>query len=309
MKKLLKIALAMGLMTAMISGCVPEDNTPSTTTQGGTTAANDDTKAADATTTTATPGNFDDSQAILVITREDGSGTRGAFVEIIGIGNDEIVATAEVRNNAGDILGAVEQNDVAISYISAGSVSNAVTALTIEGIAPTTDNIRSGAYAIQRPFNVVHNGSLNADAQDFWNFIFSAEGQAVVVGRGYIEGVMNAPAWEQDTSATGSITVGGSTSVQPLMERLIEAYVAAGGTVTVELQGGGSGVGESSTVDGTFEIGMVSREVRVATLTSGELAIDGIAVIVNKANPLTDISIEDLKDIYLGDLTIWNQVG
>jgi phosphate transport system substrate-binding protein len=237
--------------------------------------------------TSCDPANSSNNGTIHVITRESGSGTRNALVYLANIvdtdNNDAIVNSAEGQSTTFAILSRVETNTAAISYISFGALhetNESVKSLTIDGVAATIANLESGDYILQRPFNLVNNGSMNAAAQDFWNFMFSAEGQAVVGNKEYLvhSDNVNAPPFATN-GATGLVSVGGSTSMEPLMMRLVSAYEEFSGTnARIETQGMGSGAGEMQVAAGAFDIGMVSYEVSNASLTSGVLAIDGIAV-------------------------------
>jgi phosphate transport system substrate-binding protein len=258
-----------------------------------------------------------DTDTIHVITRESGSGTRNALVYLANIvdanNNDAIIASAERQSTTAAILSGVETNESAIGYISLGSLSDAggaVKALAIDGVAATVANLESGDYILQRPFHAVNNGSMSAAAQDFWNFMFSAEGQAIVGSYEYLvhSDNVNAPAFSTN-GASGRVTVGGSTSMAPLMMRLVAAYEEFSGTnARIETQGMGSGAGEIQVAAGAFDIGMVSYEVSNSALNSGVLAIDGIAVIVNSANAVSDISADDLRAVFMGELTRWSEL-
>jgi phosphate transport system substrate-binding protein len=324
LKRLLALLVSATLAFTMTACNGDDGGNGGGTTAGNANQGNGTTQATqDNGTTQATQGNdttqesnpdFDMNRSIHLITRDASSGTRGALVYLAkiyhpGTEDDAITNTAEIARDTNAVLTSVENNEVAIGYISFGSLNNNVRAVGIDGVAATNDNILNETYALQRPFNVVNKGDMNNDAQDFWNFMFSSEGQAIVSNNGYVVHSDNndAPAFESN-GATGRITVGGSTSVQSLMDRMVTAYAAAGGKVTVEVQPTGSGAGESQTLDGTYHIGMVSREVRSEGLTEGVLAIDGIAVIVNTANPTTDIAMEDLRAIFMGEFSVWAEV-
>jgi phosphate transport system substrate-binding protein len=318
MKKLTAIitVLSVLLTGVLLTACNGNDDPPpanSNTTAPANDTANDPQAGdTDENATNEEPSDFDTNQFITVISRAEDSGTRSAFVEIVGVvnddGDDDLTQEAEIQENGGAVLTVVEQNQRAIGYISLGSLNNSVRALSINGAAATEENIRNGSYDIQRPFNVAHNGNLSEAAEDFWNFIFSAQGQAVV-GKDFIEGVEGAAPEFVMNSATGKVVVGGSTSVEPIMQKLAEEYANIGGTATIEVHVGGSSTGESNAADGTFDIGMISREVRVDSLTYKTLALDGIAVIVNTDNSLTDISVDDLREIFLGNHARWNDIG
>lgn len=257
---------------------------------------------------------------IHVITRENGSGTRNALVYLADIidsdNNDAIINSAEGQNTTVAVLSSIEANEMAIGYVSfsalkeKGESNQSIRALTIGDVSATVANLESGDYILQRPFNVVNNGDMSEAAQDFWNFIFSAEGQAVVDDQEYLvhSDNVNAPSFTTN-GASGLVTVGGSTSMAPLMMHLVSEYEEFSGTnARIETHGMGSGAGEIQVAEGAFDIGMVSYEVSDSSLTSGILAIDGIAVIVNTANIIDDISIDDLRAVFMGEITRWSEL-
>ena len=254
---------------------------------------------------------------IIVISREEGSGTRGAFVELTGV---------EAKNDAGEkvdftyieaiiesgtaaVITTVESTPAAIGYISLGSLNDTVKAVTVEGAEATVENILSGDYVLARPFNVATLGETSDLVADFIAWIFSEEAQALVMEEGYISS-----GYEEYTSADveGKITVGGSTSVYPLMQKFEEAYEALkDGKVDVEVQGGGSTVGMTGAIDGTFDVGMASRGLKdseLEVLTPYVIAMDGIAVVVNVDSAVEDLTMEEIRQIFVGELTDWDAV-
>ncbi|NLX68725.1 MAG: extracellular solute-binding protein [Clostridiaceae bacterium] len=259
------------------------------------------------------------SKEITVISREEGSGTRGAFVELLGIeekdaeGNkvDRTIDTADQTNSTGVMLQSVAQNDAAIGYVSLGSMNDTVKALEIDGAAATVENIKNGSYAISRPFNIVTGAALSDSAKDFISFILSSDGQAVIEEKGYIA-VSDAAAYE-GTGATEKIVVAGSSSVSPVMEKLIEAYKAIYPDAEIELQTSDSTTGVNSVVDGISDIGMASRELKDSEIGAGVtgtvIAMDGIAVIVNLENPVSAMTSEQVCGIYIGEITNWNEIA
>lgn len=320
MKKLTGMLLACTMLVGLMAGC---STTPTATTTTTTTAANDTTAAdatttaaADETTAAAAQGLTDD---IVVISREDGSGTRGAFIELMGVevkdeaGNKSDMTTpgAVIANKTDVMLTQVAGNKAAIGYVSLGSLNDTVKALAIDGVEATNENVKNGSYAVARPFNIAtkgtpEEGSLTAD---FISFILSKEGQEVI-SDGYIPVDDAAPAYA-GTKPSGKITVGGSSSVTPIMEKLKEAYVALNPNATIELQQSDSTAGMTSTIDGAYDIGMASRELKdseKAELTGTQIAIDGIAVIVNPENPVSDLSQEAVRAIFTGETTNWANV-
>ncbi len=258
------------------------------------------------------------SGAITVLSREDGSGTRGAFIELMGIeqkdadGNkvDMTVDTAEITNSTSVMMTTVAGNTNAIGYVSLGSLDTSmVKALNVDGVEATVDTVKDGSYAVARPFNIATAGEPEGVAADFINFIMSDDGQAVVSEDGYVS-QGSTGAFTSDESE-GTITVGGSSSVTPVMEKLAEAYQAVNPNATIEVQQSDSTTGMTSTIDGTYDIGMASRELNedeLASLTPTVIAMDGIAVIVNPENPLTDITSEQIMQIYTGEITDWSEV-
>jgi len=254
---------------------------------------------------------------ITIITREDGSGTRGAFVEIVDItenGNDNIYTEAVVAPGTSVMMTNVAENPNAIGYASTGVAltDNRVRVLNIDGVAPTVENMLSGSYPIQRPFIIGYSSQngLSPLAQDFVDFIFSAEGQAVVAGRGYVPFAQNAPAFTGG-GLTGTIVVNGSSSVYSLMNHLRDAYRELNSGVTIDIHGAGTGHGISAVRDGLADIAMSSRDLRASELefmSPLTIAIDGIAVIVHPDNDLQNLTIAQVRSIFLGEVNEWASV-
>lgn len=264
-------------------------------------------------------GDFDTSQTINVITREDGSGTRGAFTEITGVlvadgdtETDNTYAGATIQNSTNGVMTTVAGDPVSIGYISLGSINDTVKALMINGVEPSTETVQDGSYEIARPFNIAYKGELSEVAQDFWTFVMSAEGQELVVEEGYVEAVSDAPAYEAADGLSGNISVVGSTSVTPVMEVLVEEYKNLNPDVTIDITSNGSSAGMTAAMDGSADIGMASRELKeeeLAELTAEALAIDGIAVIVHPDNSVEDLTTEQVRQIYTGEVTTWADVA
>lgn len=259
------------------------------------------------------------SGAITVISREDGSGTRGAFVELTGVEEkndagekvDNTTAEAEIANKTDVVLTSVAGNESAIGYVSLGALNETVKAVQVDGVEATVENVKSGDYTLSRPFNIATKGEPTGVAKDFINFIMSAEGQAIVEEEGYIKIDDAAAAFTSDGSS-GQIAVGGSSSVSPVMEKLIEAYKALNPNAQIELQTSDSTSGMTGAMDGTFAIGMASRELKdeeKAELTPTSIALDGIAVVVNPANTITGLTMDQIKSIYTGETTDWADVA
>lgn len=296
MKKILSLGLAALMTVFALTGCGADKGTDNN--NGGTGTGTD---------------------AISVLTREEGSGTRGAFIELLGIEEknangkkvDKTIDTAETTNSTSVMITTVQGNKAAIGYISLGSLDKSkVKALKVDGAEAAVDNVKSGEYKVARPFNIATKGDATGVASDFIKFILSADGQAVVEKNGYIsEG--NTGAYKA-SGQKGKITIGGSSSVTPVMEKLKEAYVKLNPDVTVDVQQNDSSSGMKGAIDGIYDIGMASRDIKdsekEAGLSSIKIALDGIAVIVNKNNTLDSITSEQIKNIYTGSLTKWSEI-
>lgn len=319
MKKKISVLLALVLTTGALAGCgggaaesssqagVPEPSVAST----ASVAASDEAPAEAALSEESTAAA---SGYINVISREDGSGTRGAFVELFGILQDDVDKTtpeAAVQSSTSVVMTTVAGDINAIGYISLGSLNDTVKAADIDGAAATVDNIKSGTYKIARPFNIATKEGVSEVAQDFINYIMSADGQKVIADNGYIalEGASPYAA----SGASGKIVVAGSSSVTPVMEKLQEAYMALNTGVTIEIQQSDSSTGMSSAIDGICDIGMASRALKdselEAGLTSTEIAIDGIAVIINNESPISSLTSQNVLDIFTGSVTDWSEIA
>lgn len=325
MKKTIVAMMLMAMTATAVVGCGSSNTATEEPAAEAATEAADDEAAAPAEETEApaeeaqeeTPAAGSMSGAITVLSREDGSGTRGAFIELFGIeqkdadGNkvDMTIDTAEITNSTSVMMTTVAGNTSAIGYVSLGSLSDDVKAVLVDGAEATVDNVKSGTYAVARPFNIATKGDPEGLAKDFIDFIMSEEGQAVVEENGYVS-QGNTGAFE-GTLPEGKITVGGSSSVTPVMEKLKEAYTALNAGATIEVQQSDSTTGMTSTIDGTYDIGMASRELKdsESELTGTTIAMDGIAVIVNKENPVNDMSSEDIMKIYTGEITDWSEIA
>lgn len=255
---------------------------------------------------------------ITVVSREDGSGTRGAFVELMGIeekdaeGNkvDRTINTAEITNSTSVMMTTIAGNKSAIGYISLGSLNDTVKAIKVDGVEASVENVKNGSYKVSRPFNIATMGEVSEVAQDFIDFIMSEEGQAVVEEAGYIS--QGNTGSYVGGNVEGKITVAGSSSVTPVMEKLKEAYMAINPNVSIEVQQSDSSTGMNSTIEGVCDIGMASRELKDSEIEAGlecqAIALDGIAVVVNNESEIDELSSEQIKKIYTGEITKWTEI-
>lgn len=258
------------------------------------------------------------SGEITVVSREEGSGTRGAFIELTGVEEknadgvkvDNTTEEAVVTNSTNVMMTTVAGDESAIGYISLGSLNDTVKALQIDGVDATVENIKNGAYTLARPFNIATKEGLSEVAQDFVNYIMSAEGQQVIADNKYIP-LDDAPAYE-GKQVSGKIVVAGSSSVTPVMQKLAEAYQVVNPNAEIEVQQSDSTTGMQSAIDGICDIGMASRDLKdsekEAGLNGQTIAMDGIAVIVNQNNDLTTLTLAQVKSIFTGEVTEWENV-
>ena len=307
MKKLIAFALCAVMVVAALAGCSNAAKPEETTA----------TPAADATQATqeaAKPETM--TGPIDVLSREDGSGTRGAFIELFGVEQkndagekvDHTTDAAEITNSTSVMLTTVAGDPAAIGYISLGALSDDVKALKIDGVEATAENVANGTYTVARPFNIATKGEATGVAADFVSYVLSAEANEIIEEKGYI-GVDGAKHYEAK-DASGKLTISGSSSVTPLMEALKEAYEKLNPNVTIELQQSDSTTGMNDAAEGISDIGMASRELKQEELDKGlvptVIAMDGIAVIVNNDNPLQELTGDQVRDIYTGDVTEWD---
>lgn len=292
-KKILAVMSAIVITTLAFTGCGSNN------------------ESADKSSSAASDGM---SGAITVVSREEGSGTRDAFVELMGIvdenDNDLTTQTAEVTNSTSVMMSTVAQNDKAMGYVSLGSLSDTVKAVKVDGVEANAENIKSGDYKVSRPFNIAYKEDKLTDLdKDFIKFIMSEQGQAIVDSEGYIS--LDAEGSYEAAGLKGKITLAGSTSVAPLMDVMKDEYTKLNPDVTIEIQESGSSAGIQSAMEGATEIGMSSRDLKdeeAAELTAKQIAMDGIAVIVNKENTLDNLTSDQIKSIYVGDVTDWADV-
>ncbi len=252
------------------------------------------------------------NDTITVVSREDGSGTRGAVTELMDIdkdGTDRTYAKAEISNSTSVVISTVAGNKNAIGYISLGSLNDSVKAVKVDNVEATVDNVKNGSYKISRPFIIATKDEISDLAADFIKFILSDDGQAIVSEKYITIGGNGA---YTASGLSGKVTLAGSTSVSPLMDELAAAYKALNPDVTIEIQQSGSGAGIQSAIEGVCDIGMSSRELKdsekEAGLTPTVMALDGIAVIVNKDNSVDALSSEQIQSIYIGETTSWADV-
>lgn len=304
-KKLPAIMLASALCLSLLTGC----NSPAGTEDSGNAGTGGHTGAA---------ASFDTSREITVISREDGSGTRGAFIELMGIeekdadGNktDRTTAEAVIANKTDVVLANVAGDDYAIGYVSLGSLNETVKALKVDGSEATAENVKNGSYQAARPFHIATKAEPSEVTKDFIAYILSAEGQQIIIDNKYIALNESAAAYSGAAPA-GKIVIAGSSSVSPVMEKLAEAYQTINPNAQIEIQTSDSTAGMTAAMTGACDIGMASRELKdseLAELTPTVIAQDGIAVIVNKANTLDEISCEQVKAIYTGQALTWDEV-
>lgn len=256
--------------------------------------------------------------SISVISREDGSGTRSAFVELLGIeekdvnGNkvDNTTVLAEITNSTSVMMTTVAGNENAIGYISLGSLNNTVKAVKIDGVEATAENVKNGSYKVSRPFNIVTTDNITTLAQDFINYILSAEGQAIIETEGYVS--VDGSSTFATSGEAGKIVIVGSSSVTPVMEKLAEKYQKINTNATIEIQQNDSTTGVTAVTDGICDIGMASRELKDSEIKNGAkstvIAMDGIAIILNNENTVDNLSAQTIKDIYTATITNWDEI-
>lgn len=298
-KKITATALFGVLAVSAFAGCGSAGSSSNGSSDAGSDAA-----------------KFDASKTISVVTREEGSGTRDAFTELTGVlvkngdnKTDNTTTSAVTINSTEAVITNVKDNEAAIGYISLGSLNDTVKALKIGGVEATADNVKSGDYAVSRPFNIAYKGELSDVAQDFVDYIMSSDGQKIVSDNGYVTVSENAA--YSGKKPSGKISVAGSSSVSPVMEKLAEAYQKVNTNAKVEIQTSDSSAGMQSAMGGTCDIGMASRDLKdeeKSALKVETIAKDGIAVIVNNANTCDDLTLDQVKSIYTGETTVWSDI-
>lgn len=257
----------------------------------------------------------DKSDPIYVISREAGSGTRSAFVELMGIqvdGEDRTTLLAEVSQSTAVVMGTVAGNEHAVSYVSMGVLNGSVKAVKVDGIAPDAASIKDGTYPVYRPFLVCSGGTLPAQAEDFLAYILSREGQEIIASEGYIPPSDGGKPYELKKGLSGRILLAGSTSVAPVVQALADSYRQIHENVEIEIQQTGSGAGIAAALEGVCDLGLSSRslteEERAEGLQEQVIALDGIVVIVNHANRIDDMTKEQIRRIFTGEITDWRQL-
>ena len=313
MKKFICTALTLAMVVGSLAGCGSSSSKETTAASGAATEAATEAAQTDAAAT----GDFDTSKEISVNSREDGSGTRGAFIELFGVEEkaadgtkvDNTTVEANITNSTSVMMTSVAGDPYAIGYISLGSLNDSVKAVKIDGAEATTENVANGTYKVARPFNIVTKDGLSEVAQDFVDYIMSAEGQDIIEQNGYIKIDQNAAAYA-GSQPSGKIVVAGSSSVSPVMEKLKETYLAVNTNADIEIQTSDSTTGVTSTQEGICDIGMASRDLKdtETDVTATTIAQDGIAVIVNNANPVDNLTGEQVKSIFTGETTTWADV-
>ncbi len=298
-KKITATALFGVLAVSAFAGCGGASSSSNGSSDAGSDAA-----------------KFDASKTISVVTREEGSGTRDAFTELTGVlvkdgdnKTDNTTTSAVTINSTEAVITNVKDNEAAIGYISLGSLNDTVKALKIGGVEATADNVKSGDYVVSRPFNIAYKGELSDVAQDFVDYIMSSDGQKIVSDNGYVTVSENAA--YSGKKPSGKISVAGSSSVSPVMEKLAEAYQKVNTNAKVEIQTSDSSAGMQSAMGGTCDIGMASRDLKdeeKSALKVETIAKDGIAVIVNNANTCDDLTLDQVKSIYTGETTVWSDI-
>lgn len=316
-KRLLGLAVAAVMALGCMTGCGnSSDNTADNSAGQESTTEVQSNEASESTEEKKEEASdFNLSKSVSVTSREDGSGTRGAFIELFGIeqkdanGNkvDYTTEDANITNSTSVMMTTVAGDEYSIGYISLGSLNDTVKAVKIDGVEATVANIKSGDYTVARPFNIVTKDGLSEVAQDFVNYIMSSEGQAVIDENGYISND-NAESFA-GTNPSGKVVVAGSSSVSPVMEKLQEAYLKVNPNAEIEIQTSDSTTGVTSTIEGICDIGMASRALK-DTETGVEatvIAMDGIAVIVNNSNTTEDLTKEQVKNIFMGEVSTWEE--
>ncbi len=319
MKKMILASICAAMVAVSFASCGNTSTTSSSSSSSTTSSSSEESSteasSSEASSAEASSADFDASHKINVVSREDGSGTRGAFIELMGIEQenedgekmDMTTVDAQITNSTAVMMTTVAGDLYSMGYISLGSLDNSVKAVQIDGVDATVDNIISGDYTVSRPFNIITGDTLSDVAQDFYNYIMSDDGQTIISDEGYIS--VSSGTFETN-GAEGKITVAGSSSVSPVMEKLAEAYEAVNTGATVEIQTSDSTTGVTSAMEGTCDIGMASRALKDSEtgVTATEIAKDGIAVIVNLDCPVDNLTVDQIMNVYVGNTTDWSSL-
>ena len=300
-KKITATALFGVLAVSAFAGCGGASSSSNGSSDAGSDAA-----------------KFDASKTISVVTREEGSGTRGAFVELTGVEQknsdgkkiDMTTEEAIVQSSTQNVITAVNGDTYAIGYVSLGSLNKDVKAVKVDGAEATVDTVKSGEYKVQRPFNIATKDDVSDAAKDFISYIMSSEGQAIIEDNGYIK-VDDAAAAYAATDAKGEVKISGSSSVTPVMEKLKEAYEKVNSNITITINQSDSSTGMKDAAEGISDIGMASRDLKdseLETLKNTVIAKDGIAIVVNNASPIENLTSDQIMKIYTGEITTWADV-
>lgn len=306
--------IAVAALTAgTFAGCSNSGSKDNATTAAGATKAE---QTADKQGNNAA-ADFDTSKDITVVTREEGSGTRGAFVELTGVEQknadgkkiDMTTEEAIVQSSTQNVITAVNGDTYAIGYVSLGSLNKDVKAVKVDGVEATVDTVKSGEYKVQRPFNIATKDDVSDAAKDFISYIMSSEGQAIIEDNGYIK--VDDAATYAATDAKGEVKISGSSSVTPVMEKLKEAYEKVNSNITITINQSDSSTGMKDAAEGISDIGMASRDLKdseLETLKNTVIAKDGIAIVVNNASPIENLTSDQIMKIYTGEITTWADV-
>ena len=319
MKKMILASICAAMVAVSFASCGNTSTTSSSSSSSTTSSSSEESSteasSSEASSAEASSADFDASHKINVVSREDGSGTRGAFIELMGIEQenedgekmDMTTVDAQITNSTAVMMTTVAGDLYSMGYISLGSLDDSVKAVQIDGVDATVENIISGDYTVSRPFNIITGDTLSDVAQDFYNYIMSDDGQTIISDEGYIS--VSSGTFETN-GAEGKITVAGSSSVSPVMEKLAEAYEAVNTGATVEIQTSDSTTGVTSAMEGTCDIGMASRALKDSEtgVTATEIAKDGIAVIVNLDCPVDNLTVDQIMNVYVGNTTDWSSL-
>ncbi len=320
MKKALLTVIAAAILALgvfALAGCSSSEESSDSSSASSEATSSDSTESS---TSSEASSSDTPTGTISVYSREDGSGTRGAFVELLGIEEEDAsgekvdmtTTSAVITNSTAVMMTSVAGDEAGIGYISLGSLNDTVKAIEIDGAKATTDNVKSGDYKVSRPFNIVTGGDLSEIAQDFIDYIMSSDGQTIIEDNGYIAIDDAATSYATSDGLSGKIVVAGSSSVTPVMEKLAEAYEEINSGVSIEVQQSDSTTGIQMVGEGTCDIGMSSRDLKESEIADGaeatSIALDGIAIIVNTSSSIDSLTSDQVKSIYTGEVVKWEDV-